>query len=124
MNDLKSMSMLLAAEFSDCEKTLQTSVMHELVSRSLRLTSCSHSQNPRCGPHLGMARADRKLSHDLLSLISPKHAGTSVNDDSDDENSEVDKRELEHTQRNGLSNSEGAWCWKEDCAGKIYKPVA
>ncbi|KAG6817405.1 hypothetical protein H0H87_009049 [Tephrocybe sp. NHM501043] len=59
-----------------------------------------------------MSNAERLLSYSFLSLITSKPLAsapmTGVNEED----------ELYDVKSRGLSNDDGAWCWREDCQGK------
>jgi sorting nexin-9/18/33 len=64
-----------------------------------------------------MSRAERSLSYSLLSLITSRPlASTTIIEEEDEEEDEplasMDKGK-------GTMNSDGAWCWREGCAGEF-----
>ncbi|KAI5123253.1 hypothetical protein M0805_001342 [Coniferiporia weirii] len=93
-----------------------------------------------------MASAERLLSHSILSLITstPLASRSSPDSPSDDDSGSDENGEgtshLQSTNRpgsntsartrkgrrrkKGLMNEEGAWCWREDCAGMFCLKTA
>lgn len=68
-----------------------------------------------------MSSAERLLSYNLLSLItSTPLAGAAMSntDENDDEDSESPSSRK--SKLKGLTNHDGAWCWKEECDGNVY----
>jgi sorting nexin-9/18/33 len=59
-----------------------------------------------------MSLAERLLSYSLLSLITCKHLSsapmTGISEEEEESNDKV----------KGLLNSDGAWCWRENCEGE------
>lgn len=66
---------------------------------------------------IGMAKAERLLSYSLLALIAPKRLHTSglPPDDGDQEDDSHQGATIH--QIKGISNNEGAWCWRDGCSG-------
>ena len=65
-----------------------------------------------------MSNAERMLSYSLLSLItSSPLASSSIDEEEDDEDiaSPSIKRQS-CRQKKGLTDADGAWCWRDDCA--------
>lgn len=63
-----------------------------------------------------MSNAERLLSYSLLSLItSTPIASSSIPEEDEDEDGELDASRK--GKKLGLMNSDGAWCWREDCQG-------
>jgi hypothetical protein len=68
---------------------------------------------------IDLARYQRLLSYSILSLItSTPLASTSTTSPTPGAFEEEEEEEEEDTSRAGLLNSEGAWCWKENCDGE------
>ena len=62
--------------------------------------------------NIEMSQAERLLSYSLLSLITCKPLSsapmTGISEDEGESNDKV----------KGLLNSDGAWCWRENCEGE------
>lgn len=74
-----------------------------------------------------MSNAERLLSYSLLSLITstPLSSATSIpeeEEEGEEDNfgpldSRSSKKRESCRQKKGLLDAEGAWCWRDDCAG-------
>jgi sorting nexin-9/18/33 len=62
---------------------------------------------------LDMSKAERLLSYSLLSLITSKPLASSSS------SSESADHHVTTSIAKGLVNEEGAWCWREKCAGAV-----
>jgi len=62
-----------------------------------------------------MSKAERLLSYSLLSLITCKPL-VSVATLGTTREEEMSSNEKTHDKK-GLTNSDGAWCWREGCSG-------
>lgn len=63
-----------------------------------------------------MSNAERILSYSLLSLITSKPLASSSTVDEDEEGL-VKRKSI----AKGLMNEDGAWCWREDCPGDLFR---
>lgn len=67
-----------------------------------------------------MSKAERLLSYAILSTITSRPLastsafGTSPSVDEADEDEDANTRDMGHM------NSDGAWCWREDCEGNSH----
>ena len=59
-----------------------------------------------------MAKSEKLLSYSLLSLITSTPIGGR---DSQSESMNPDEEICKSTK--GLMNTDGAWCWRDDCSG-------
>jgi len=66
-----------------------------------------------------MSKAERLLSYSLLSLITSKPIASVPAPGMTDDEEEDDNNHLKDKTK-GLLNSNGAWCWREDCSGKFF----
>lgn len=76
-----------------------------------------------------MSNAERLLSYSLLSLITstPLSSAISIPEEEEEEEEEEDnlgsrdsrssKKRKSCRQKKGLLDADGAWCWRDDCAG-------
>lgn len=66
-----------------------------------------------------MSKAERLLSYAILSTITSRPlasaptTGISINEEEDDEDADSGSR------NDGHMNSDGAWCWRQDCEGNF-----
>ena len=77
-----------------------------------------------------MSRAERMLSYEILGLITSRAFPGASSDEEDEEEqtaaSPQSPTKLDGLSRRsrrldkGLQNSDGAWCWREDCFGGSY----
>lgn len=65
-----------------------------------------------------MSKADRLLSYSLLSLITSKPLASEPAIGATREEEGVLKSEKSHDKRRGLTNEDGAWCWRDGCLGQ------
>ena len=65
-----------------------------------------------------MSRAERLLSYSFLSLITSRPlASASPTTVEEEEEEEEDETPSSTDRSKGAMNSDGAWCWREGCAG-------
>ncbi|KAF9048732.1 hypothetical protein BJ165DRAFT_1343327 [Panaeolus papilionaceus] len=63
-----------------------------------------------------LSKAERLLSYTLLGLITSKHTETSGSTGAiDEEDADLSSNKARKSDLKGLTNNEGAWCWRDDC---------
>src|SRR6266511_1151242 len=58
-----------------------------------------------------MSKSERLLSYSLLSLITCKPLASAP------AHGTTREEEMPSDEKKGLTNSDGAWCWRERCSG-------
>ena len=78
-----------------------------------------------------MANAERSLGYEILGLLNGRlGSGSGLNADEEEEEEEEEwegspsrspnrRMRRREKQRKGIQNTEGAWCWREECSGKL-----
>jgi sorting nexin-9/18/33 len=68
-----------------------------------------------------MSKYQRLFSYSLLSLITSMPLASAPQQPNG--LTHEDEEEEEDTSRKGLLNADGAWCWRENCEGRLHSMV-